>query len=186
MWEDGRIGRKVHDPLKFTARHTDLISACQPTRHIVHIESIPDSVIPMGASQSCLPRSQRSRSPQSPQRPESLRRPEIPESPQRPESSDSPHGRAQIPDIRFRVLIIGRANAGKTTILKRVCDTTESPTIYKNRGYSTEEVHHDGLTILPSFVLSYTTQVKLDPSTEVRDKRSCLLSPINSESAWRT
>jgi GTP-binding protein EngB required for normal cell division len=34
-------------------------------------------------------------------------------------------------DIRFRVLIIGRANAGKTTILKRVCDTTESPEIYR-------------------------------------------------------
>ena len=34
-------------------------------------------------------------------------------------------------DVKFRVLIIGRANAGKTTILKRVCDTTESPEIYR-------------------------------------------------------
>jgi len=33
-------------------------------------------------------------------------------------------------DLRFRVLIIGRANAGKTSILQRVCDTTESPEIY--------------------------------------------------------
>ena len=33
-------------------------------------------------------------------------------------------------DVRFRVLIIGRANAGKTSILQRVCDTTESPEIY--------------------------------------------------------
>ncbi|KAH8985923.1 hypothetical protein EDB86DRAFT_2809902 [Lactarius hatsudake] len=33
--------------------------------------------------------------------------------------------------IRFRVLIIGRANAGKTTILQRVCDTTGSPIIYR-------------------------------------------------------
>ena len=32
--------------------------------------------------------------------------------------------------LEFRVLIIGRANAGKTSILKRVCDTTESPEIY--------------------------------------------------------
>ncbi|KAF8259475.1 hypothetical protein EI94DRAFT_1615843, partial [Lactarius quietus] len=32
---------------------------------------------------------------------------------------------------KFRVLIVGRANAGKTTILQRVCDTTESPTIYR-------------------------------------------------------
>jgi hypothetical protein len=35
-------------------------------------------------------------------------------------------------DLQFRVLIIGRANAGKTTILQRVCNTTESPMIYRN------------------------------------------------------
>ena len=34
-------------------------------------------------------------------------------------------------DVKFRVLIIGRANAGKTTILQRVCDTTESPEVYR-------------------------------------------------------
>ena len=39
--------------------------------------------------------------------------------------------RRTIPDLQFRVLIIGRANAGKTSILQRVCDTTESPTIYR-------------------------------------------------------
>jgi GTPase SAR1 family protein len=33
--------------------------------------------------------------------------------------------------IKFRVLIIGRANAGKTSILQRVCDTTDSPEIYR-------------------------------------------------------
>jgi hypothetical protein len=33
--------------------------------------------------------------------------------------------------VTFRVLIIGRANAGKTSILQRVCDTTESPVIYR-------------------------------------------------------
>ena len=37
-------------------------------------------------------------------------------------------------NVRFRVLIIGRANAGKTSILQRVCDTTESPVIYRSRG----------------------------------------------------
>jgi len=39
--------------------------------------------------------------------------------------------RPQLPKFTFRVLIIGRANAGKTSILQRVCDTTESPEIYK-------------------------------------------------------
>jgi hypothetical protein len=37
-----------------------------------------------------------------------------------------------VPDyVSFRVLIIGRANAGKTSILQRVCDTTDSPEIYR-------------------------------------------------------
>ncbi|KIJ99211.1 hypothetical protein K443DRAFT_624632 [Laccaria amethystina LaAM-08-1] len=36
---------------------------------------------------------------------------------------------------RFRVLIIGRANAGKTTILQRVCNTTEKPKIFSRKGY---------------------------------------------------
>jgi GTP-binding protein EngB required for normal cell division len=38
----------------------------------------------------------------------------------------------QIPrNLKFRVLIIGRANAGKTSILQRVCDTTEGPKILR-------------------------------------------------------
>ncbi|KIJ90479.1 hypothetical protein K443DRAFT_544223, partial [Laccaria amethystina LaAM-08-1] len=36
---------------------------------------------------------------------------------------------------RFRVLIIGRANAGKTSILQRVCNTTEQPKIFNQRGH---------------------------------------------------
>jgi GTPase SAR1 family protein len=35
---------------------------------------------------------------------------------------------------RFRILIIGRANAGKTTILQRVCKTQENPEIYNSDG----------------------------------------------------
>ncbi|KAH9028966.1 hypothetical protein EDB85DRAFT_1569739 [Lactarius pseudohatsudake] len=39
--------------------------------------------------------------------------------------------RRRIPEFSFRVLIIGRANAGKTSILQRICETTESPIIYR-------------------------------------------------------
>jgi GTPase SAR1 family protein len=46
----------------------------------------------------------------------------------------------RIPEIRFRVLIIGRANAGKTSILQRVCDTTESPAIYRETDQGREVV----------------------------------------------
>ncbi|KAG1806934.1 uncharacterized protein HD556DRAFT_1325340, partial [Suillus plorans] len=38
---------------------------------------------------------------------------------------------------RFRILVIGRASAGTTTVLSRVCNTPENPTIYsagKKRG----------------------------------------------------
>ena len=35
---------------------------------------------------------------------------------------------------KFRILIIGRANAGKSTILKRVCDTAKKPVILDSRG----------------------------------------------------
>ncbi|KDQ53806.1 hypothetical protein JAAARDRAFT_136609 [Jaapia argillacea MUCL 33604] len=35
---------------------------------------------------------------------------------------------------RFRVLVMGKANAGKTTILQKVCNTTDQPTILNARG----------------------------------------------------
>lgn len=35
---------------------------------------------------------------------------------------------------RFRVLVIGRANSGKTTLLQRVCNTTESPIVRDQNG----------------------------------------------------
>ncbi|KAG1900292.1 uncharacterized protein F5891DRAFT_1109287 [Suillus fuscotomentosus] len=35
---------------------------------------------------------------------------------------------------RFRVLIMGRANPGKTTILQKVCNTTDQPEIYDTKG----------------------------------------------------
>jgi GTPase SAR1 family protein len=50
--------------------------------------------------------------------------------------------RRTVPDLQFRVLIIGRANAGKTSILQRVCETTESPKIYQ--GGTRKKVRHGG------------------------------------------
>jgi len=53
-------------------------------------------------------------------------------------------------DIKLRILIIGRANAGKTSILQRVCDTTESPEIYRK----------------PEDQSGRGERVQLDPTTE--------------------
>ena len=35
---------------------------------------------------------------------------------------------------KFRILVIGRANAGKTTILRKVCNTTGEPIIFDPDG----------------------------------------------------
>ena len=35
---------------------------------------------------------------------------------------------------RFRVLVLGRSNAGKTTLLQRVCNTTELPEVFNAKG----------------------------------------------------
>ena len=81
-------------------------------------------------------------------------------------------------DVRFRVLIIGRANAGKTSILQRVCDTTESPKIYRGG----EEVRNINFIYKSDLTAD---QVKLDPSMEVRDTSIPLPLPLNAVSARR-
>ena len=62
--------------------------------------------------------------------------------------------RRRIPQIQFRVLIIGRANAGKTSILQRVCDTTESPVIFQGK----EKVRHGGPTFLSATLILLLTR----------------------------
>ena len=52
---------------------------------------------------------------------------------------------------QFRILVIGRANAGKTTLLKRVCNTSEDPRIY-NEGtnlvrFLSSRERNDALTV---------------------------------------
>ena len=42
---------------------------------------------------------------------------------------------------RFRILVIGRANAGKTTLLQRVCNTTEDPCIYDDNNKNLVSVY---------------------------------------------
>jgi hypothetical protein len=79
----------------------------------------------MGAQQSCLPL--RRNPPQV--------QPTFPQVTLRQNLQSFP----RVPNVRFRVLIIGRANAGKTSILQRVCDTTESPEIYRVGPLGTRE-----------------------------------------------
>jgi GTPase SAR1 family protein len=85
----------------------------------------------------------------------------------------------RIPNIHFRVLVIGRANAGKTSILQRVCDTTESPTIYRQRKYGRMEEVRDPNCVCESNLIA--DQVKLDPSMDVSDNRTSLRSPLKHD-----
>ena len=88
-----------------------------------------------------------------------------------------------IPDLQFRVLVIGKANAGKTTILQRVCDTTESPMIYRRGKNGRKEV-----VCGPHFVYeSHLTanQFKLEPSMNVSDTHTSLHLPIDVVPARR-
>jgi GTPase SAR1 family protein len=84
----------------------------------------------------------------------------------------------RIPDLQFRVLVIGRANAGKTSILQRVCDTTESPTIYRRGKHGRKEEVSD-LHVLcePDFTAD---QVRLDPSMDVSDYGHCSSLPLKT------
>ena len=69
---------------------------------------------------------------------------------------DTQQPRRQIPEFRFRVLIIGRANAGKTSILQRVCETKENPVIYrgdKEVGYVVQR------GFLPASLISLSTRL---------------------------
>ncbi|KAI6138659.1 hypothetical protein BKA82DRAFT_293181 [Pisolithus tinctorius] len=48
---------------------------------------------------------------------------------------DPAEAKKQIDRIpRFRILVMGRANAGKRTILQRVCNTTDQPEIFYGKG----------------------------------------------------
>ena len=67
------------------------------------------------------------------------------------QNSVSATPRRQTPEFCFRVLIIRRANAGKTSILQRICDTTESPAIYR-RIYEDGKAYHEKKVSILTFL----------------------------------
>ena len=46
----------------------------------------------------------------------------------------------EIRDLRFRVLVLGRANAGKTTILERLANASENEAMISRQGRQLETV----------------------------------------------
>ncbi|KAI6122334.1 GTP-binding protein [Pisolithus croceorrhizus] len=61
-------------------------------------------------------------------------------SPRAPLRLDPAKAKKRIDRIRrFRILVMGRANAGKTTILQRVCNTTDQPEIFNGKGEKVDD-----------------------------------------------
>jgi len=51
----------------------------------------------------------------------------------------------------FRVLVLGRANAGKTTILQKVCNTDEQPVIFDSKGNKASDLGISDMTSFDEF-----------------------------------
>lgn len=76
-----------------------------------------------------------------------------------PTDSQQLEPRRRVPKIQFRVLTKGRADAGKTAILQKVRETTESPIIYQGD----EELRSNPARFACESDLT-ADQVKLEPS----------------------
>jgi hypothetical protein len=94
---------------------------------------------------------------------------------------DTTQTRRLLPNLKFRVLVIGRANAGKTSILQRVCETTESPTIYRGN----KEVRGPSFCPRVRSYYSGCRQVTLTPTMNVSDTGTFLRLPLNMKLARR-
>jgi hypothetical protein len=44
--------------------------------------------------------------------------------------------------MRFRILVVGRANVGKTTLLQKVCNATGKPEIFDGKGNKVDPIFH--------------------------------------------
>ncbi|KAJ7243860.1 hypothetical protein B0H12DRAFT_819606 [Mycena haematopus] len=67
-----------------------------------------------------------------------------------------------LPHVRFRVLVAGRANAGKTSILQRVCETTESPAIHRVKIVDDEEIREEIDYLDPTLEVGTTSDLFVD------------------------
>ena len=95
---------------------------------------------------------------------------------------DTQQPRRRVPYIPFRVLIIGRANAGKTSILQRICGTTEDPIICTSQHGYKREVRGQPIVCESDLI---DDQVTLDPSMDVSDSSTSLRLHLNMVPARR-
>ena len=137
------MGRNRTTTLAYSTTNNMGNKHSKPRRRLPKINVQPDEIT--SVSDSCLPNSAtqgRAIQPVKPQCPPpktDARRDRITSIsdsclPNSISTMDTTKPHRPLPEIKFRVLIIGRANAGKTSILQRVCETTESPAVYRRTG----------------------------------------------------
>ena len=64
---------------------------------------------------------------------------------------------------RFRILVLGRSNSGKTTLLQRICNATELPEIFNAKG---EKVKYLILLYHPFLqITDWHGNLQIDPTT---------------------
>lgn len=68
----------------------------------------------------------------------------------------------------FRVLIMGRSNAGKTTILQRVCNTTELPEVFNHKGEKVSRISCSSTTCSLVAITRWIPRMLKDRLREVR------------------
>ncbi|KAF8265078.1 hypothetical protein EI94DRAFT_1499119, partial [Lactarius quietus] len=66
---------------------------------------------------------------------------------------------------RFRVLIIGRSNTGKTSVLQRVCDTTNSTIVYRGNEERGQHDINDELVFSNMMNYVFHDSVGIEPSS---------------------
>ena len=79
--------------------------------------------------------------------------------------------RVPVKPTRFRILIMGRRNAGKTTILRKMCNNThEDPVVHDKHGQVVREMYlYQKLTIAIETIDQISpASSALEPTVEVR------------------
>ena len=74
---------------------------------------------------------------------------------------------------RFRILVIGRANAGKTTILRRLCNTTGEAIIFSPNGEKVSKVKVNA-RYSRFYPCSQIESSTLNPTTRVSNSRTSI------------
>ncbi|KAL4074898.1 hypothetical protein V8B97DRAFT_2022508 [Scleroderma yunnanense] len=72
---------------------------------------------------------------------------------------------------RIRILVIGRSNAGKTTLLQRICNTIELPKVFNSKGEKRGEHNIEDELIFrsnPSFIFHDSRGFEAGSDDEVK------------------